>query len=568
MGEETLMDGYLFKQHKSLMRSWQKKWCILSLTEDDGKAALSMYDSRENAEKEGSTNKKTVYFDLSTNTSVVKNKNKEFYFEITTDAKTYGFAAENKEEMDKWVKILRDVASGSTKPSKKDVSVIEYANNSELLVQEPVKSIPTPMEKYSSQENTAYSSIQKTVFHTVIKPVEKAVELNLCGEYDLILDSVNIALVDPTTLTTLYVWPYKYLRRYGRDRSMFSFEAGRRCDSGPGVFEFSTLEGNDIFYTVDNYVRELKGLPPNPREVLDAPFGTTPPKESTPPPPQRPTGAQSSPVLVQRQPPQRSLPPIPPPGTAPAPDQPPGASRPLSVAEQVRDKLVVTRTRSDTSGVKVKPAVPAKPRLNSISKGSVDKKVKNTDQDKKDITYAETKDRQEAWKQQGRNVNIHVESTFNPEQEDYDVPKRAGPEDSYEEAMFQPKTPALVAAPVGEAYDHLQLKPMKRKPMAATQPNQTTGGGASTYDSLAVSNNLSKYQLDEEDQYETVRQDAMGTLEPVDLKQDEDGYFTHSKVMQTPPVTVPTDGNPYAYASVKANKPHNSEFKTYDEVNN
>lgn len=39
---------------------------------------------------------------------------------------------------------------------------------------------------------------------------------------------------------------------------MFSFEAGRRCESGPGNFTFETKQGNEIFQIVEAAIREQK----------------------------------------------------------------------------------------------------------------------------------------------------------------------------------------------------------------------------------------------------------------------------------------------------------------------
>lgn len=41
---------------------------------------------------------------------------------------------------------------------------------------------------------------------------------------------------------------------------MFSFEAGRRCDSGPGNFTFETKQGNEIFMLVDQAIQSQKAL--------------------------------------------------------------------------------------------------------------------------------------------------------------------------------------------------------------------------------------------------------------------------------------------------------------------
>lgn len=41
---------------------------------------------------------------------------------------------------------------------------------------------------------------------------------------------------------------------------MFSFEAGRRCDSGPGNFTFETKQGNELFALVDQAIQSQKAL--------------------------------------------------------------------------------------------------------------------------------------------------------------------------------------------------------------------------------------------------------------------------------------------------------------------
>ncbi|KAL0968664.1 hypothetical protein UPYG_G00269920 [Umbra pygmaea] len=42
-------------------------------------------------------------------------------------------------------------------------------------------------------------------------------------------------------------WPYLCLRRYGYDSNLFSFESGRRCQTGQGIFAFKCARAEDIF---------------------------------------------------------------------------------------------------------------------------------------------------------------------------------------------------------------------------------------------------------------------------------------------------------------------------------
>eukprot|EP00800_Vazella_pourtalesii_P000541 TRINITY_DN104_c1_g1_i2.p1 TRINITY_DN104_c1_g1~~TRINITY_DN104_c1_g1_i2.p1 ORF type:complete len:229 (-),score=42.56 TRINITY_DN104_c1_g1_i2:390-1076(-) len=52
-----------------------------------------------------------------------------------------------------------------------------------------------------------------------------------------------------------FVWPLKYVRRYGRDRKLFSFEAGRRCPRGQGNFTFLTNRAESIFKLIEHNLK-------------------------------------------------------------------------------------------------------------------------------------------------------------------------------------------------------------------------------------------------------------------------------------------------------------------------
>ena len=52
-----------------------------------------------------------------------------------------------------------------------------------------------------------------------------------------------------------FVWPLKYVRRYGRDRKLFSFEAGRRCPRGQGNFTFLTNRAEGIFKLIEHNLK-------------------------------------------------------------------------------------------------------------------------------------------------------------------------------------------------------------------------------------------------------------------------------------------------------------------------
>lgn len=52
----------------------------------------------------------------------------------------------------------------------------------------------------------------------------------------------------------LAVWPLRSLRRYGYDEQIFSFEAGRRCKSGPGIYAFKCEKADQLFNLVQQNI--------------------------------------------------------------------------------------------------------------------------------------------------------------------------------------------------------------------------------------------------------------------------------------------------------------------------
>lgn len=112
-----------------------------------------------------------------------------------------------------------------------------------------------------------------------VRATESSERCQLWGHCILQAGKEALELQDPQTLETLYSWPYRFLRRFGRDKVSgisegwpgvgcgagpdpvppqvtFSFEAGRRCASGEGNFEFETRQGNEIFQAIELAINE------------------------------------------------------------------------------------------------------------------------------------------------------------------------------------------------------------------------------------------------------------------------------------------------------------------------
>lgn len=84
----------------------------------------------------------------------------------------------------------------------------------------------------------------------------------LIGDYKIVITPVNLSIAEECSQgrmgRILFTWPYRHIRRYGCTTENFSFEAGRKCSSGEGLFTFSTTDGMLIFQSVDAHVLALK----------------------------------------------------------------------------------------------------------------------------------------------------------------------------------------------------------------------------------------------------------------------------------------------------------------------
>lgn len=52
-------------------------------------------------------------------------------------------------------------------------------------------------------------------------------------------------------------WPLKSLRRYGFDAELFSFESGRRCPTGPGIYAFKCRRAEALFDLVQECIQRV-----------------------------------------------------------------------------------------------------------------------------------------------------------------------------------------------------------------------------------------------------------------------------------------------------------------------
>ncbi|NWT11284.1 DOK2 protein, partial [Vireo altiloquus] len=117
--------------------------------------------------------------------------------------------------------------------------------------------------EFSMEENSLYSSRGRAVpeqeFEVTVRVTPSSQRCRLRGRCVLRAGPEALELLHPQSQELLSSWPYRFLRRFGRDKATFSFEAGRRCASGEGNFEFDTRQGNEIFQAIEAAIDVQRG---------------------------------------------------------------------------------------------------------------------------------------------------------------------------------------------------------------------------------------------------------------------------------------------------------------------
>ncbi|NWS65516.1 DOK3 protein, partial [Crotophaga sulcirostris] len=276
--ERPVKDGILYVQHcKFGKRSWRKMRAQLFAASPSGVARMEKFDVRDDGtalEKNSLRRCARRVIRLSDCVSVgpvdtesCPKTTSAFY--LTTTEKSYVLAAEQRDE---WISQLCQLAFQGAK---------EMAHSSART--QPSTSVPM-------EENSLYSSWQDlTEFPVLVVQTDAAARCSLHGHYVLSALPQSLTLKDAQSRQPLLTWPYPFLRKFGQDQTIFSFEAGRRSDSGEGTFTFSTPRAPELCRAVAAAIAcQQQGKdPPAPRlsaqSLESQPWGAG--AEDTQPPP-------------------------------------------------------------------------------------------------------------------------------------------------------------------------------------------------------------------------------------------------------------------------------------------
>ncbi|GFT74388.1 docking protein 1 [Nephila pilipes] len=240
--EEALKVGYLFiPPHNFLRKTWMKRYCALYNASNHGIQRMELFETEDAYVKQNPA--KIIPLTDCWKVTPLPQKNQSNVFEVRTKSNSYQFSADTFQEMSEWLISLQNVAF--YKAQMKSV----------------VPSVPTNEEK--QEENLLYCSMDEPEIYSVKAVAAEAVlRNNLKGDYKLVITSVNFSITEECSLgrigRVILTWPYRHIRRYGCSTESFSFEAGRKCASGEGLFTFATTDGMKIFQSVDSHVSALK----------------------------------------------------------------------------------------------------------------------------------------------------------------------------------------------------------------------------------------------------------------------------------------------------------------------
>ncbi|KAJ8247720.1 hypothetical protein GJAV_G00249520 [Gymnothorax javanicus] len=245
-------EGQLYMQQHKIVKKWRRCWGVLFPDGPQGVARLEVFEGERPGSGDWHSERKIIRLSECVTVQATPTEacphNDTASFCVRTADRSYVFAADTQ-DCARWVDSLCEIAFKG----------LRGADPGELKMEENLI--------YASREGGGQ-------FWVTVQSTEASERCGLQGAHWLSVDEHSLTLSDGRTNNILFAWPYRLLRRYGHDKDMFSMEAGRRCESGPGTFTFSTAQGGQIFARVEAAIREQRvlaeeegpGSDPAPRE--------------------------------------------------------------------------------------------------------------------------------------------------------------------------------------------------------------------------------------------------------------------------------------------------------------
>lgn len=162
----------------------------------------------------------------------------EHLITIVTKTGSFQLSTQTDEDLTNWVTALKSVAFKDKNHVVNRTSAIEEDND-------------LYCSSYSDGEFTVKLIQTDTTIRCNLDP----------GTYLLELAKTELQLRRPTIdMGIVAKWPYRYIRKYGYRDGKFTFEAGRKCDTGEGVFCLDHQNPQQIFRCMAAKMKTMKNL--------------------------------------------------------------------------------------------------------------------------------------------------------------------------------------------------------------------------------------------------------------------------------------------------------------------
>ncbi|XP_007907349.2 docking protein 1 [Callorhinchus milii] len=237
--EEAVKHGLVYTLQQKFIKKWKKVWLSLYSQSSQSVARLEYCEYKEGStmsERQSSKRMDRKLIRMSECISIFEVVSENYpkesgVFAVETTTKMYTFATD-KSDCIEWVQKLKETTFEYFQEDYSDGMTIRM------------------------QENELYCTQAGVNDYTVtVRSTDASERCELSGMYFLTLDKEVLMLKNIVSEEVVYEWPYRYLRRFGGDTRIFSFESGRSSKSGPGKFEFETKHGKQIVCSVNAAVK-------------------------------------------------------------------------------------------------------------------------------------------------------------------------------------------------------------------------------------------------------------------------------------------------------------------------